>query len=360
MTDTKDAPKKDKSYVNPLFGAYLQQHENVFRQNALIDKLKTDTEWTVSSNDKKPLDAKVLLASQEIKWASLFEAPYPLVALTELDADPNLDWVNRAYHLDARKNRVFMIDVEPEATDDTLINAINCPANYTEISKRGGVHLMIEIPEDLITPENEYLLDTTVIKDEKLEIEYIFNNHYCTFTKNIVMNKTNTDFNNDPTAKAILKNMLDTIVIIDKDAKLARDAANKIKTTFDTNDLNMTAINKLISIKSLKPFIEKQKQKSSADYNNNDSRYERAVAVACAHKVRSTVKFAKESPYINKIFKDFSDSDAIYATYELLKQCLPYREKHDTSRNGLPWLMYQARGSWTYLLSQDELKKAGK
>lgn len=356
-----DKKKKDKQYVNPLFMDHPQQPTAVFRQNPLIDKMKSDTEWTVSNNNKAPLDAKKLLyENYKMEYASLFEEPYPLVALTELDADPNLDYVNRAYHLDARKNRIFMIDVEPEATNDTLMNAMMCPAGYTEVSKRGGIHLLIEIPEDLITPENEYLLDTTVIKDEKLEIEYIFNNHYCTFTKKIVLAKPSTDFATNEVAKEVLKNILDTIVIIDKDNKIAREEAKKIKTNFNTDHLNMKAINKLISIKSLNQFISQQQKKSSADYNNNESSYERAVAVACVYKIKSTVKFAKESPYLTKMFESFDDNDAIYAAYELSKKIIPYREKHDTMRNGLPWLLYQAQGSWAYVIAQEALKEKEK
>lgn len=344
--------------ANQLKEHYQVQPPVVLMKTPLIQQIKDLPIWTVSSNDKVPLDAKVLLEQQRLAGASLQDTKHwPLVSLNELDAMPDLDYVNRTIRLDARRNNIFMIDVEPSAPEELLRHFYhNCPANYAEISTNGGLHLMIKIPEDLITEENDYLLDTTVIKDNQNKVEYIFGNHYCTLTKKIITDKNIVDFDTDPIAKAGLKAILDSIVHFDAEAKVAREEAQRMKIQFNDDHINKKLISLLINTEGMNAFVSRTQAKTLNDYNTDDpSVYERKICAAVSFKIYESVQFMKTSAVAQQ-FATFSDNDAVYAVYQLAEKIIPYRDKHDEVRNGMPWLLYQAVGSFSHVKAQKNKK----
>lgn len=349
-----------------MFEKYTQQKTSVFMENETIKKLAKDNRWTISSNEKVPLDAKVLLRSGEIKWASILKKPYPLVTLNELNQDENLLGCNRTYRLNAKKNLTFMIDIEPSATDDVILSGINFPANYTEISMSGrGVHLLVEVPKDLVNDENRYLFEErSVIKDQSKTFEYLFNEHYITFTKRIATDKPIADFVNNQADREKLINLLAHIVESDKIAKANRVNIDGIDINIAENETpeQTTAREYLMSIPPTVKLIEQLSMLSPTDYNNDMSDYEWDVHVACCKRAITTmenVKLASPSPFLDKVGCMTEENFCSWA-YELSKEILPWREKHEGIRRGDPWLVYQTKRAWAYVIAKQRDKKNNK
>lgn len=347
-----------------MFDQYTQQPTDVFMQNPLIQFIQNDNQWTISNKDKEPVDAVHLLERQLVRNARVLDDPYPLVSLTRLNNDENLAYTNRAYRLQAQHNRIFVVDVEPSASPELLKFAVEFPAHYTEISRNGGVHLLIKIPENMITPENEYLLTTTVVKSQAkdADLEVILNDHYITFTKKMVMDKEIADFVNNQHDRERLSKFLTNIVKMDEKAKLDRELKRKLAVNFDDSNVQKELVEELANSMPFVKFINKQKEnKSPEDFNNDMSRYEASVSTSCAGYTRYYMKkVLPGTQVLQRKFKDMTDNDWIYLAYKLTEFIVDERDKHNEIRGGLPWLLYLAQGGWTFILASEEKEKNNK
>lgn len=354
---------------------YPVVHPLTFIQNPLINHLASEENWTMSDTSKRPINAREFLRTGDV-FNARFDGENPLVSLHELDADPNLMAVNRAYRLKARENRVIAIDVEPEAPDFMKQEVLNFPAHYTELSTNGGVHLIIKVPEDLVTDENRYMFDDiTVVKEpvpknpvtNKQErgayFEVIFNDHFITFTKRMDTGKPCTFFNQDPQAKEKLRIFLQNIVALDQERKKERELAKQYRINMVNNlvdDEKLEIIHQFIDLKPFDLAKEQALEKDASDFGNDHSRYEMSVASGLAYHVLRIHKLAKDTQSFKKIAESLTEQDIVYVIYIMLKDAIPHRDKHDEDRDGLPWLLFTAKRAYEYMKAQNAKKKAKK
>lgn len=340
-----------------MFEQYTKQSNKTFMENPVIQFLADDLRWTVSDKKKRPVDARFLLDTHRVRNAHLENEPFPLVSLHELNADPNLNHTNRAYRLRAQHNHIIMIDVEPEADDELLQFAKDFPAHLTEISTNGGVHLLIALPNEAITPENEYLLTSTVIKSPKNDFEIICNDHYITFTKKLVMDKPIADYKNNIDDFNRLVSFLDNIVLMDAKTQEERLIKQELAIEFTDENIDEESLLKIMESDSFASFMEKQREKKPSDFNHDLSRYEGSVSTACAGHVYRFVKRLPDTEVLKDTFSHLTDNDWIFLAYMMTKYIVPERDKHEEYRDGLPWLLYNAQNGWTYICAK-ELQRA--
>lgn len=340
-----------------MFEQYTQLSNDEFMKYPIIQHLGKDNRWTISDKEKRPVDAKYLLETHEVRNARVYDHPYPLVKLEELNTDPNLYHTNRAYRAQAQNNHVIMLDVEPSASPEVKQFAIDFPAHFTELSRNGGVHLVIAVPDKAITPENEYLFTSTVIKSPDNTFELILNDHYITFTKRIIHDKPIADFKNNPEDFNKLVTFLDNIVKMDAKAKEERELKRRMAIDFDDSDLHLNLINKVIESKSFVDFMQKQSEKTPDNFHGDTSRYEGSIATACAGHVHRFATSLPNTLVLKDTFKDMTENDWIYAAYLMTQFIVPKRDKHDEYRDGMPWLLYNAQSGWTFIRAKDEQKK---
>lgn len=348
---------EDEKYSLYLKEKYPRLSTSILMKYQIIQKIADDNRWTISDKKKRPVDAKHLLETYEVRHARIYDEPYPLVSLHELNADENLAETNRAYRLQAQHNNIIVIDIEPKASKELREFAMDFPAHLTEISTNGGVHLFIEIPEKAITPENKYLLESTVIKSPDDTFEIIANDHYITFTKKFVLDKPAADYHNNLEHFDRLQNFLNNIVEMDKEAQEERELKKQIAIDFDDSDLNTDLIEKLMESKSFVNFMERQSEKTPMDFNNDLSRYEGSVATACSGHVYRFASSLDNTQVLKHTFADMTENDWIYTAYLMTKHIVPEREKHTEIRDGLPWLLYNAQSGWTFIRAKEENKK---
>lgn len=346
---------------------FTMVHPLVFKANPLIQKIASDPWWTMSDNEKRPIHAVKFLETGNV-YNARFDEGHPLVTLDALDADPNLDAVNRAYRLRARENRVMMIDVEPSAPLEMKQQVLAFPAHYTELSKNGGVHLLIEVPADMITNENRYLFDDlSVLKEpvpkdaagkqsRQAHYEILLNDHYVTFTKKMDTAKRVADFENDPNDRAALRSFLENIVQLDAERKAERERAKayRVKLAEDAiDDARQADIQTFLKLRAIDIAREQAAEKSITDYGGDGSRYEMGVANSLAYHILRTHKMASETTSFHELAARFDEEMLIHATYQLLQDAVPYRDKHDEDRDGLPWLLYTAKRAYEYMKAQN-------
>lgn len=342
-------------------------HPDTFRANPLIDFLASDPWWTMSDNDKRPIHARDFLDTGHVHNVR-FDGDHPLVTLHALDADKNLDAVNRAYRLRARENRVMMIDVEPSAPDVMKEQVLAFPAHYTELSKNGGVHLLIRVPDDLITDANRYLFDDLSVFKEPVpknhegkqtrqaHYEVILNDHFITFTKKMDTEKPVADFLHDDDAREKLRAFLDDIVALDAERKHERERAKAYRVQLledSLDDERQADVKAFIQLRAFEVAREQAGEKAPDDYGGDNSRYEMGVANSLASQVIKTHRLSLDTQSFRELAERLGEQELIYATYILLEEIVPYRDKHDEERDGLPWLLYTAKRAYEYMKAQN-------
>lgn len=349
-------------------------HPLTFIQNPLIAHLSNDQYWTVSDDDKRPVNARILLDTGAV-YNATFDKGSPLVTLNELDADQNLQCVNRAYRLQARQNRVIAVDIEPSAPEDMKERALTFPAHYTELSKNGGVHLLILVPEDLITEDNRYMFDELSVfkepvpkdKDGKetrsAHFEVLFNDHFVTFTKRMLVEKPFIDYNQDERAKRQLSKFLYDILRMDEKKKEERELAKLYRIGMMESIVSEEKQKEIENFISLKPFENAKEQalnKDVSDFGGDGSRYEMSVANGLAFHAIRIYNLAKDTISFKKNAESLTEKDLAYAIYLLLSETVPYRDKHDEVRDGLPWLLFTSKRAYEYVQAQNAKRKKQK
>lgn len=340
---------------------YPMVHPITFSQNPLVAHLANEPYWTVSDDEKRPVNARILLESGAVMNARPEEDP--MVTLHALDANKNLDAVNRAYRLRARENRVMMIDVEPDAPDSMKQNVLNFPSHYTELSKNGGVHAMILVPDDCINDQNRYMFDDLSVFKEPVPkgeqrgayFEVLFNDHYVTFTKKMLTHKPCVDYTQDAGAKDALVKFLANIVELDKQKKQEREIAKQYRIQLMDDFLDDEKEKLVSKFIGLSPFESARAQAEAKDINDfggDGSRYEMSIANSLAYQVINTHSLIQDTQSFQDMATKLSHQDLVYAIYLLLKDAAPYREKHEEDRDGLPWLLYTSKRAFEYVKAQ--------
>lgn len=351
--------------TNSLFGN-IKESNYLFNQNSLIKKLGSDEKWTISDKSKVPIDAAYLLKTKDVvRNAKLTDPSYnPLVSLTRLNYESDLELANRAYRLSAFDNNTFMIDIEPKADDALLQEWMNFPAQYTEVSMNGGVHLLIQVPDSLITDKNRHIFESVVqIKDgSNNEMEFLFNDHYITFTKKIPVDKPNSTFEKGSIDYLKLKALIDWFV----DKKEEQTSIQQLDfdgTYPDENQLIEQQLEELddncepnvLYISVFENDFFESSLPSLEECDNDQSTYEeRTVRLINYVLIRAIGdlelnKNKRKHVYQTNRIDEYKDFDVIGLAYLYAQQILEYRPKHDEYRQGKPWLLYLAVRTYNYL-----------
>ena len=294
----------------------------------VINKYANEKIWTVSDKNKKPLDFNALLKGQLyngiLPGASFENGNQPLVTLYDI-LNTGLNVTNVAMLLNQAAYKICVLDIEPDCPNQMKQELIGLPCAYMETSMSGnGIHMIFE---NIETDYPQILANKQVLKMDKL-YEFLLNRHYVTFTGNILTN--------NPTRPAG-----DIKIEFDK---LASKATLMKVTELDTSDLpgistiprSSQILGRLVGEVNYPKTPEDFK-----DYKNDGkpdmSRWEygfmgfiyiRLINVLCS------------APYNDR---KYSKQEQLVLLYEASRLIIPHRDKHDTYRQNLPYLMYVAK-----------------
>lgn len=290
-----------------------------FYENEFVKTIAASQKWTVSDNTKRPIDMYILINEQKV-WGMSFDRGHnPLVDLETLcDVLPSA--TNNAYYLDALIDKYVVLDVEPKCPDIIKQQLLRLPYIYGETSMSGkGYHLVFALPEDLVE-KYPVIKQKLVLKEDHGYYEILMN-HMVTFTRNVL---PATDDKEDI---SVFENVFEMLAM---NARETVSAANQVTATDISTD-DIPYYDRLMTILRSVKY-----NKTSNDFYGDMSKYEFG---ATAFYFRSLMKLLK-----NNTYKDhtYTDEEIAVILYKLTSEKLPYREKHDQTRNNMPWLLYVA------------------
>lgn len=340
-----------------------------FLSYPLIQYLGQFNRWTFSDNEKRPMSVRAYLETAQYKLANFENATpdtYPLVTLFQLESiQPQPMYDNRAFLFQSKFDYTIMIDVEKDATDEMKLWAINFPAHYVEASKNNGVHVLINIPKEIIPDEYLYLFDLTIIKNKDLEYEVIMNRHYCTFTKRIIPCNY-ADFLNNEEHKQRLLLLLKGLAELKSKEEL--EQKQKIKNALTYKNISKEENNELLEtfneyieealheeqIKTKnKVTLEKCTNAKTGKVDHSDYEYKTAKRIVrfyykyYKHQQQTAKRNMIPTDGFHKSLMQLEVGDFIHLAYQATVDIVPNREKHQELRNGLPYLLYVTNYAWT-------------
>lgn len=334
--------------------------------NTFIDimtryKIANKPKWTISTNDKRPLNSKLALkfnfdpkkcnvkesynSNPPQSWGRLAKNNDDLVTLPELINCPNAPKQNYALKADINNDNLLLVDIENEY--DKGINHLlkKLTPIYAEYSKHGGIHMIIYIPNNILTDQKySRLFKRTTIKfaetnNEHSGIELFFNNHYLTFTQKIISVANNT-LNHNAT-----KQFLDLAMTN------LQSTEYKQHNLIDSSNIPTDA---MIIVKHALTFQQERyiMKKIHNEYNSSDDNKKNTLSeieYRCISKIANSVIITAKNNYKYKPFKpnellnEKSPHDPkilVWVVYLLAKKYLQYRDKWDDNRGDLSYLQY--------------------
>ena len=295
--------------LNPTIKKYIDFYNNKF-----IHSIAFNERWTISTKEKIPVDMKKIKYDGIVVGAKYTDERC-LMSLPELLSEIP-EAANHAYYLDAIVDNFVVLDIEPTCPDYIKHKLLELPYIYGEKSMSGkGYHLVFPLPSSI--EDFKAAQTKPALKDDNGYYEILMN-HYVTFTRDMIppshgIGNFNSLFN-ELASKQKLTNR--------KDFSLDKTAT----------------INNIPSSDSILYVLGKNKPKKEiSDYGNDASRWEFAYGRSLVAKLEQilNVKMLKSH--------NFTNDEKALLIYKTLKENLPPRDKHDTERQGLPWLLYIAQ-----------------
>ncbi len=307
-----------------------------FYENDIIKRLAPNPLWTVSTTKapkegdktKMPIDMYAFINMGKI-WGVAFDRGWhPLLDLHSL-CEVLPDAINNAYYLDARRDKIVVLDIEPECPDALKQQFLQLPFLYGETSMSGkGYHLVFDFPEDIF---NKYPnAQKASMHPEPANGYYeILQNHTITFTRNTVPRSKN------PKDVQEFRNLYEMIAMQQKPSVSEYDKLIASKAVHDIPhaDEIVYDMTQVVYQKTLKDFPKIDPvTKQAVGYDN--SAYEFGISGFYYRILQQILPNYSDYTY--------TDEDIAVLIYTVVESIIEYRTKHDQTRNRMPWLLYIA------------------
>lgn len=289
-----------------------------FYKHPFIQSIADNPRWSVSDKNKCPIDMIELIENNRINGANPYDNDYnPCISLPDL-IDFLPDASNHAYFLDAIAEKWVVMDIEPTCPDEIKQKLLNTKYLYGEISMSGkGYHLIFPLPACAIN--YSVAMGKPAMKEEHGYYEILIS-HWVTFTRNMIAPASDTA---DPESFD---------VVFEELAKQQKEVKHKEFELSETDIEKIPYFEKIVEILIRQPFY-----KTESDYDHDLSKYEYSYLAFLYTKMQMLIKAAPLKSHT------YTDSECAWLLYTLAKDRIPYREKHETYRQGLPWLLYLSK-----------------
>ena len=318
---------------------------NEFMNNEFIQTIKDREQWTLSEQgSKKPLDMNYMIAhANDAEYrpigASFANNNKPLVTLDRMGhffsefLHTDIDKItipNAAYDLSQLTDDFMVLDIEPTCPDVMKNELLKFPYPYVEKSMSGkGIHAII--PNNMMNTKFEDIRkNASKLQEEHRYYEFLLN-HYVTFTGEIII----------PTQTG--QKMLNPIeTYFDRLAEQTQ-LHNEIKEiALSESVLDMSQIP---GIDIIMDIIDNQYSgyyKTKADFNFDESRYEFGFIAYYAKRLEEACSsiLLKGNTY--------TDEQKVGMLYNIVKERIPERPKHNETRRGMPYLLYCCKRVFEY------------
>jgi hypothetical protein len=290
-----------------------------FYTNPIISAIADIPRWTVSDNEKVPINMRELMTTGRL-WGAHEISDECLVTLDDMTSFLP-DAANNAFYLRAQTDGFLVLDIEKTCPPEVAAEMLKIPNLYDELSMSGkGYHLILPLPANFW----DYPIATgkRVLKEEHGWYEILLD-HWVTFTRVPVPADKMPRQDFEPGIWEALY------------AKLAKGAVEAPTAEFDLSAErpNIPRVEQILDLMTRRPL-----EKSLDDFNGDYSRFEFSSLGVLYNRMRPIL------PAIIEVEPDavFDESAKSWLIYEAATRVLPHREKHDEIRNGLPLLLNAA------------------
>lgn len=282
-----------------------------FYNHPFIKSIADKERWTVVDKNKRPIDMYGLIYMHKIFGAAFCDEKSLVSLKTLCETLPNA--TNNTFYMDALTDGFVVLDIEPKCPQNIKNKLLQLPYIYGELSLSGkGYHLIFPLPDCI---ENYPIAKKKVTMKEEHGYYEILLNHYVTFTRNIIpKSKGASDF------EKIFK-------------ELASQQKEHTKNNIEIEEEEPDDIPLKDTILTI--MYNQAYRKQPKDFDFDMSKYEYGYISFLYEKLLCVLALSNI-----KSVHEYSDTEKAWLLYNAAKEMLPYREKHDEMRTGLPWLMY--------------------
>lgn len=306
-------------------------HYSTFLNNPAIQSITDTPKWCISDNTKRPINMYSLFYENRIRGAkpteqsSTVTLPDLIQQFAAKFPDANAP-SNFAFNLDVLTDNILVLDIEPSCPSSLKRKFLELPYLYGETSMSGkGIHLVFPKPANF----NDFpqAINKMVIKGEHGYYELLMN-HWITFT-------------GKPLGKPIRNNTDDQSAFERLYAMLA--AQQKTKTLRHEETLNTDALTQDATEIPHSDFIVSTLLRPANKVTIDADRYDKDKS-RCEFAYFQRKYSQLKSLLHNQTVKDhqYTAEEIISLLYAIGSSELEHRDKHDTERQGVPWLMYLA------------------
>jgi hypothetical protein len=290
-----------------------------FYDNPIIGAIADIPRWTVSDNEKVPINMRELITTGRL-WGAHEVSDQCLITLDELTTFlPTA--ANNAFYLRAQTDGFLVLDIEKTCPPEEAKKLLAIPNLYGEFSMSGkGYHLVLPLPANFW--DFPIATGKRVLKEEHGWYEILLD-HWVTFTRApIPAAKLPTP---DHAAGAWEKLYAD----------LAKDAVEA-----PTSDIDVSAerpdiprFEQILDLMTRRPL-----EKTLEDFHGDYSRFEFSTLGVLFNRMKP-ILIAVNDAVPEAVF---DESTKAWIIYEAAMRMLPSRDKHEEIRNGMPLLLNAA------------------
>lgn len=295
-----------------------------FYDNGAIALIADEPRWTVSDNNKRPLDMVQLIRSMNdelepsepgIRGAARIDAS-TLVTLDELIAAlPQAS--NHAFHLNAASDGVAMIDIEPSCPEGLREALLQIPCLYAERSMSGrGYHLVLPLPKNF----HQYpaAVSKKAVKGPGGHFEILLE-HWMTFTRDVISHQPWEG--SSPVWEGLWAQLAAEV----EHTALAQLEIDQDKPHIPHEELLLNRLRSTALRKSL------------ADFGGDHSSYEFSVIGTICNALDEHLAQLAQVRAIDSV-DDYDHTQRAWLIYQSVVAKIPHRDKHDELRNSMPLL----------------------
>lgn len=300
-----------------------------YKNHPFIQSLKNKERWTFSI-EKKPIDIKTIFTEGRIVGATERNE----TCLTTFDDMHKhfTDLPNNTFFLRSFFDNYVILDVEKTCPDDLKEKFLKLPYIYGELSQSGqGYHLVFPLPKAFF--ESEIARKKARLQHKERFYE-ILQEHYVTFTGKLIEPPISPEGSFDELYEELLK---DQVAPIDVEiTKITQeDLKDIVASDFIIDQLKRTNIPKTL-----------------ADYDNDHSRFEYAVISYLLNRLNKILTLFNVKRFGHK----HTDVEKANLIYYCINDFVEHREKHNTFRHEMPYLLYLI----THAMARREAEKQKK
>lgn len=299
-----------------------------FRNHPFVQSIASTRRWTFSTEKKMPVDMYDFEYHEGAMNGALYQDERSLVSLDKLHAlvpsPPNY-----AFFLDALQDGFVVLDIEPSCPEDYRKKLLETPYVYGEVSMSGkGLHLVYPLPKSI----HDYPNAKPKLKmlHERRYYEILLC-HYITFTGRQIAPSSGTES---------FEILFDAMCREQKPSSAVRIADfDPMESKPDDIPLEKEI---LAAVSSRCRY-----GKTPEDFGGDLSRFEWGLIGKYYRALRSVTR----SSFAKSARAEYTDDHMAWLLYLSVSPVIPHREKHDTMRGGMPFLLWRC---YSYVIQQEE------